>query len=80
MSLKNFRHTKIEYFHISFGRDLNVGRLQVTMRDSLFVGVRHGIRDLPGNRQRLFQGDGASGDAIGECEVPPPTQARRRGD
>jgi hypothetical protein len=29
--------------------DLNVGRLQVAMCNSLLVCVRHGFRDLPGN-------------------------------
>jgi len=37
------------------------------MRDSLLVSVGHSICDLHGNRQRLLQGDGAPGDAIGEC-------------
>ena len=50
MSITNLRKTEVEHFHISVVGQLNIGRLEIAVNNSLFVGrlerLCNGLRDF----------------------------------
>ena len=53
--MDRFRQTEVENFHGAVGRDLEVGWLQISMNDALFVSGLQGVGDLAGIVERLLQ-------------------------
>ena len=51
---------------MAFGINFNVGWLQVTMDDALFMCGFHCLGDLLGERQGLSHGDWPAGNPLGE--------------
>ena len=62
----HFREPEIQHLHIAVRGDLDIGGLQIAMNDPLLVGGFQRFSDLPGDLQRLAQGESAARDAIGQ--------------
>ena len=57
---------EVQDFDLAVRRQLDVGRLQVTMNDPALVRFLQGVRNLVGDVARLFDGNGSKCDPLSE--------------
>ena len=65
--LEDLGETEVQDLDRSVGQELDVGRLQITVNDSMLVSQVQRVRNLPRNLQRFFERNRAARDPIGEC-------------
>jgi hypothetical protein len=64
--IQRLRQAEVQDLHRAVGPHLDVGRLQIAMDDALSVRGVERVGNLPGDRQRLVERQGAARDAPGE--------------
>ena len=62
--IENFRDAEVEHLDRAVRSNLDVGRFQIAMDDTLLMGRFECVGDLPGEPQGLFQRQRAGGKTI----------------
>jgi hypothetical protein len=76
---ERLRKTEVEHLHRAVGADLDVGRLQIPVDDSLLVRRVQSLDDLSGDRQCFAHRYGARREPIGERRALHELEDERRG-